>query len=128
MTTQEDPLLNEWYRHLNKGQRFQVVSVDNDDGLIEIQYFDGDLEELEQDQWYEMELESTSAPENWAGALDIAEVDDLGTSITDTATEDWNAPLAEISATDDPASAADSEELSDDWGEGTLEEERWEEQ
>jgi hypothetical protein len=31
-------------------------------------------------------------PENWAGALDIAEKDDPGTGITDTRSADWTEP------------------------------------
>jgi len=31
-------------------------------------------------------------PENWTGALDIAEKDDLGTGVTDTSAGDWSEP------------------------------------
>lgn len=52
--------------------------------MVEIQYFDGDLDELDLDAWYGMEIELTEAPENWSGPLDVAELDDLGTEVTDT--------------------------------------------
>jgi len=85
MITEADPVIRNWYQHLDKGQRFRVVAVDNDAGLIEIQHFDGDLEEIELAVWRQMDLEPIEAPENWAGALDISEKDDLGTEVTDTA-------------------------------------------
>ncbi|MEZ5540998.1 MAG: DUF6763 family protein [Pseudomonadota bacterium] len=96
MTTDLDPLLGNWYRHLDKGQEFCVVAIDDDDGTVEIQYFDGSIEALEPDEWYELEIETAEEPENWAGALDIAEIDDLGEEVTDTSDDDWRAPQEEI--------------------------------
>ncbi len=66
------------------------------EGNVEIQYFDGDVEEIGLDGWYELDIEPIEAPENWTGPVDVAEVDDLGTQITDTTTEDWAAPQQEI--------------------------------
>jgi hypothetical protein len=96
MTTDIDPVLNNWYRHLDKGQEFCVVAIDETDGIVEIQYFDGSIEAVELDAWYELEIETAEEPENWSGALDIAETDDLGEEVTDTTSEDWRAPQEEI--------------------------------
>ncbi|NOQ97302.1 MAG: hypothetical protein GQ561_03980 [Calditrichae bacterium] len=38
------------------------------------------------------EIEACEALENWSGSLDIANVDDLGTSITDARDSDWDKP------------------------------------
>src|SRR5215471_10519127 len=38
--------------------------------MIEIQYFDGDLEELDSDEWYDMDLEVAEPPEEERGPLD----------------------------------------------------------
>jgi hypothetical protein len=62
-------------------------------------------------------------PENWTGPVDIAEVDDLGTQITDTTTDDWAAPQQAIKL-GEPGTVP--EEDDDDWGEGHLREEPWE--
>jgi len=90
------PRIGLWYRHLDKGQRFQVVAMDEEDRTVEIQHFDGDIEELELEGWGEMEIITCEAPENWSGALDIGELDDYGTEITDTSAEEWAAPLEEF--------------------------------
>jgi hypothetical protein len=120
MTTEFDPIAENWYRHLDKGQTFRVVDVDTEGGVVEIQYFDGDLEELDLETWYAQEIELAAPPENWSGPLDVAEPDDLGTEVTDTSDADWTAPLATIPATE-PAPEEESED--DEWGEGFPQEE-----
>lgn len=96
MTTEADPIIDEWYRHLDKGQRFVVVAIDEDAETIEIQDFDGTLEEIDLETWYEMDLEPCQAPESWAGAVDVGNADDYGTEVTDTRGHDWNAPGEEL--------------------------------
>lgn len=96
MPTDIDPIVGNWYLHLDKGQRFQVVALDEDRGTVETQHFDGDLEEVDTTIWYTMDIELSEEPENWSGPLDIGEQDDYGTEITDTTQEDWMEPLTEI--------------------------------
>jgi len=119
MATDLDPIVENWYRHLDKGQAFRVVDVDPEAGVAEIQYFDGDLEEVELEFWYEQEIELAAAPENWSGPLDVAEPDDLGTEVTDTSAADWSAPLETIRTAD---SSLEEDPEEDDWGEGGSEE------
>ena len=93
MPTEIDPIVDSWYYHLDKGQRFYVVAVDKDNGVVETQHFDGDVEEISLKEWYEMNIKVGEAPENWSGATDIGEADDYGTEITDTRPADWSDPL-----------------------------------
>ena len=44
------PGIGEWYRHTG-GDLFEVVAFDEDDGTIEIQYFDGTVEEMDTEDW-----------------------------------------------------------------------------
>jgi len=128
MSNEADPILGCWYRHLDKGQEFCVVALDEQNGSVEIQNFDGDLQEIDMEEWRQMELETIEEPENWSGALDIAELDDFGTEITDTLPNDWNAPAREVHLQDTALGYVPSEEPLDDWGEGTGFEEPWETQ
>ena len=68
------PGIGDWYR-LTGGELFEVVALDEDDGTIEIQYFDGTIEEMDvedwNDQWDEGALESAEAPEDWSGSVDV---------------------------------------------------------
>ncbi len=73
-----EPMVNRWYRNLEQGYAFQVVARDEQQETVEIQYFDGDLEEIDLEAWNAMELESIEPPEDWTGSVDAIEADDLG--------------------------------------------------
>ena len=68
------PAIGSWYR-LSGGDTFEVVALDDDDGTIEIQYFDGAVEEMDmedwQSQWEDGALEAAEAPEDWTGSVDV---------------------------------------------------------
>lgn len=89
------PIVNQWYRHLDKGQRFFVTAVDEEDGTVEIQHFDGDVEEFDTSEWYQQKIEPIAQPEDWTGPVDDIERDDLGYSETDMTEEEWSEPLSE---------------------------------
>jgi hypothetical protein len=125
MTTEADPILGNWYQHLDKGQTFCVVALNEDEGLVEVQHFDGDLEEIDRDIWYQLELEPIEEPENWSGPIDVGEIDDLGTQVTDTSGEDWNAPLQELQPAEPETGDEESEASADEWGEPPATEEPW---
>lgn len=97
MPIEYEPKVNQWYRHLDKGYQFQVVAVDHEEGTVEVQHFDGDLEELELDTWPELDIETIEPPEDWTGSMDDIELDDLGYTETDMSEEDWSGPLQEKS-------------------------------
>ena len=54
---------------------FEVVAIDDDDGTIEIQYFDGTVEEMDvedwESQWEDGALEAAEPPEDWSGSVDV---------------------------------------------------------
>jgi hypothetical protein len=96
------PVVGQWYRpSTSKGQLFEVISIDDLDSNIEIQFFDGNIDQLEMESWLEMDISPEYAPENWFGAIDVPELDDLGSSITDTSEDDWYMPFEEIVVNDD---------------------------
>ena len=98
MPNELSPLVDQWYRHTDKGQRFFVTAIDEEANTIEVQHFDGDLEEFSIDQWRELDIELCEEPENWSGPMDIATRDDFGTEVTDTPASNWNEPLRELPA------------------------------
>ena len=73
-----DPIEENWYRHLDKGQDFMVVDVNEKVGTVDIQHLDGDIEELDIEEWNGMDLEEIEVPEDWSGPLDVLDPDDLG--------------------------------------------------
>jgi hypothetical protein len=75
------PSIGDWYR-LNGGELFEVVAIDGDDGTIDIQYFDGTVEEMDLEdweaQWEDGALEAAEAPEDWSGSVDVESSDEDG--------------------------------------------------
>jgi hypothetical protein len=63
-----DPVAGQWYENLEEEETFQVLSVDADSELIEIQYLDGDVEEIDLETWAELDLDLTVEPEGWSGS------------------------------------------------------------
>ena len=68
-----DPVKGQWYEDLEENEIFQVLSLDPDQELVEIQYENGDIEEIDLDTWHELDLEKAEQPEGWSKA---AEEDD----------------------------------------------------
>jgi len=73
MSRELTPVAGRWYRDLERNEVFKVVAVNEDDDLIEVQHADGEVEELESDEWFEMDIERAEEPEGW---LKAGEVDD----------------------------------------------------
>jgi len=71
-----EPTAGQWYRNAEEDESFRVLSIDEDSELVEIEYVDGDIEELDIEAWHEMDLEKTTAPEGWSESADHEEEDD----------------------------------------------------
>ena len=85
--------IGRWYLRWDKGEIFQVTGYDEACGTIEIQTFDGDLDEIDEDAWKELPLGLAEPPEDWTGPVDDVERDDLGYSETGMRGADWAEPL-----------------------------------
>ncbi|HVN99454.1 MAG TPA: DUF6763 family protein [Steroidobacteraceae bacterium] len=68
------PGVGEWYR-LSSGELLEVVAFDAADGTVEVQHFDGTVEEIDFDDWRSQrasgEIETAEAPEDWSGSVDV---------------------------------------------------------
>lgn len=77
-----EPVIGEWYR--SHGQLFEVVAIDDAERLLEIQHADGDLEEMDLEDWETRcragSLRAAEAPEDPGLAADRDDGDDAGTS------------------------------------------------
>lgn len=91
MQDRYEPSVGDWYKD-EEGRSFEVVAVDEDEGSVEVQYFDGSLEEYDIEIWSELELEPIAPPEDWTGPFDDLERDDLGDTETPLRPEDWDGP------------------------------------
>lgn len=66
MSRDYEPVRGQWYENLEEEEQFRVLTVDEDSELIEIEYLDGDIEELDLEAWHEMDLERIQEPEGWS--------------------------------------------------------------
>lgn len=91
MALEFDPRIGDWYQ-TETGEHFEIVAVDTDDQTLEIQYFDGTVEELDLDAWQEMVITPSEPPEDWSGSLDIQR-EDYGVDLDVSRHDEWNNPL-----------------------------------
>lgn len=106
-----EPVKGQWYENVEEDETFRVLSVDEDAELVEIEYLDGDIEELDLDAWHEMDLERIEEPEGWAGGDeddDDEEEDDLDDDEDDD--DDWD---------------EDDDEDDDDWEDDEEDQDRY---
>ena len=94
MNNEFTPRVGDWYQNIS-GENFEIVALDDDEATLEIQYFDGAVEEVDFDSWYEMEIAPIEPPEDWSGSMDIERAD-YGVDLELTAPNDKINPLDEI--------------------------------
>lgn len=107
MAIRNMPEVGQWYAQGGRGRLLQVVAFDEDEGLVELQDFDGDIDEVDLDTWRDLQLEPAEAPEDWTGPVDDVETDDLGYAATDGTPRDWRAPLDDLPVAPQDAVEAD---------------------
>ncbi len=106
-----EPVKGQWYENVEEDETFRVLSVDEDAELVEIEYLDGDIEELDLDAWHEMDLERIEEPEGWAGADEDEEDDeDEDEELDEDEDDDWD---------------EDDDEDDDDWEDDEDEDDRY---
>lgn len=93
-----DPAIGRWYRRTN-GQLFEVVAVDEADETIELQFFDGTIDEVDRETWSRLLIERVAPPEDWSGSLDMDPEDYSGRDDGDYPTG-YHDPLAFLDKSD----------------------------
>lgn len=76
------PVIGQWFRSPD-GTLFEVVATDEDDATVEIQQFDGTIDEVDFDRWPKLLLTEVSAPEDWSGSVDMDPEDYVGRKDSD---------------------------------------------
>jgi hypothetical protein len=110
-----EPVAGQWYENIEENESFRVLSVDEDSELIEIEYLDGDIEEIDLDTWQELDLDKIDQPEGWSGDDDEEEEgedEDEDEEEEDDEDDDWDED-------------EDDDEDDDDWDEDEEENESY---
>lgn len=87
MTFEPPPRIGDWYRNTT-GDTFEIVARDDDDETLELQYYDGTVEELDAEAWEYLQPEPIEPPEDWNGSMDLAREDRQHPEIW-AETDDW---------------------------------------
>lgn len=85
-----EPVVGQWYENVEEDDSFRVLSVDEDGELVELEYLDGEIEEIDLDVWHEMDLERIAEPEGWAGGDDEDEEEDDEEEDEEDEDDDWD--------------------------------------
>jgi hypothetical protein len=99
-----EPVPGQWYENLEEEESFRVLSVDEDSERLEIEYLDGDIEEMDLEAWREMDLERIEEPEGWSESDDDEAGDD----------DDWEEEEEEDEDDEDDDDDLDEDEDVDD--------------
>jgi hypothetical protein len=79
--------VGQWYENIDESESFRVLTVDADSELVEVEYLDGDIEEIDLDTWAEFNLEKIDEPEGWSGGSVVADDDEDDDDLDD---DDWD--------------------------------------
>ena len=113
MSRDYEPQAGQWYEDLDTEETFQVLSVDPDEEIIRIQWPDREIQEIDLDQWNEMDLELSAPPEGWVDDEDddLDEEDGEDVELEDD-DEDWDEDDEDDDDWDDDED--DDDDLDDD--------------
>ena len=109
MARDYDPVQGQWYEDLEENEIFRVLSVDPDEEIIEVQYENGDIEEIDLDTWHELDLERAEEPEGWASDDDDEEEEEED----DEDEDDWDEDEDDDDWDDDDEDLDDDDDYSD---------------
>ena len=90
MSREYEPAVGQWYVNAEEDETFRVLSVDEDAELIEIEYLDGEVEEIDLDTWAEFDLEKVEQPEGWSGEPIVDDDEDDDDEDEDEDEDDWD--------------------------------------
>ncbi len=93
----QPPSVGEWFQ-VPPDATFEVVAVDPNSETVEVQYFDGTVEEFDFETWSGLNLTAIPEPEDISGALDLQR-DDLDADAV--SIKDWSNPLDKLDEMDD---------------------------
>ena len=99
MPTDIEPIEGNWYEAIEDGARFFVVTVDEEEGIVELQHDDGTPEEITLEAWHEADLVVISPPDEAGLFDDSADQDDDvpgGFQTEKQEDDEWGEPLPEL--------------------------------
>ena len=63
MSAQLEPVVGKWYLDTELHERFRVLAIDEEREVVEIQYLNGEADEIELEAWSDLDLEAAEPPD-----------------------------------------------------------------
>lgn len=89
------PEIGRWYQDSISGQVFEIVALDQDEGTVQVQFFDGEIADFDLEAWGEMALVPAAAPEDWRSAFELDDVLEIDPDAPLHPLQ-WGSPLSRI--------------------------------
>jgi hypothetical protein len=90
--------VGKWFRTI-EGDNLEIVAYDPEERAIEVQFYDGTVEEYDLDDWQELEARPIAPPEDWAGSYDMSK-DDYGVDLDKPAGDNHMNPMDKLDEQD----------------------------
>ena len=74
---EELPKIGDWYLETDTEEEFQVIDVDEEEGMVEVQYFDGNIDSFAFADWKSLAPQPIEPPEDWTGPMDSLQYEDV---------------------------------------------------
>ena len=78
-STVGSPQIGQWYERADTAEVFRVTGIDDGAGTIEIQSFDGDVDEVDLQLWSALPLEYAQPPDDWLASVEDMDAQDVAT-------------------------------------------------
>ena len=91
------PTVGDWYRRPN-GTLFEVVALDEEFETVEMQFFDGTIDEVDFETWPSLLTQRVNPPEDWLGSVDMDPEDFTGRD--DGIPQGWHDPIEILERSD----------------------------
>jgi hypothetical protein len=69
------PVVGNWYQDAETASIFEVVAFDEDEGSVEVQHLDGEVEEYDLESWRLMRIGNVAPPEDWRKGFELSQED-----------------------------------------------------
>jgi hypothetical protein len=89
MRDELEPIVGKWYLDVELDEPFRIAAIDEEREVIQVRYLDGETDEIELDDWPELDLEPAEAPEDEPEEKDDEEADDWREAGADK-DDDWD--------------------------------------
>lgn len=92
------PIVGNWYQRPGRAI-FEVVAIDEHARTVELQFFDGTVDEMDLQTWFSTFIEEAEAPEDYSGSMDLQD-DNYEAKDDDQVKDHWDDPVTYLDQVD----------------------------